>query len=194
MFEFRLDIDCNAVETDPATQPNADSCDLVFAHAAIGKWRLFRAHNPYANAICASFTPDVELRKRLDDPLFKRRYKCAHIFTASFEVEHDIGHALAGTMIGVFAATPGVKDWKTIRCQQIFCMGTRASRIKRRVLNEPDKLICRPFANGLNARFHEGKRLFIIGQTLSNQPFNCRSIRSQRQEMRSTGCCIARGG
>ncbi|KEX98700.1 hypothetical protein IL60_0211165 [Brucella inopinata BO1] len=71
MAEVRLYIDGDAVKAHPTAQANADSGNLVLAHASIGKARLFRPHDPDANAVFTAFAHDVERSQRLDDPLFQ---------------------------------------------------------------------------------------------------------------------------
>ena len=68
----------------------------------------------------------------------------ADILALARKIEHDIGDALARAMIGELARPrPVGKDRKTIRSQQVIRASTGAGGIKRRMLQEPDK-IARP--------------------------------------------------
>ena len=49
-----------------------------------------------------------------DDPVFQRRDEGAHVRAArALQVEHDVGHALAGAVIGELPAAPGCGDRET---------------------------------------------------------------------------------
>ena len=98
------------MKAHPATEADADSSNLVFTHAAIGKARLFRPCNPYADTILTTLAFDVELGKALDDPLLKSCHEGAHVLAAAFQVEHHIGNALARSVIGIFSAASRVED------------------------------------------------------------------------------------
>ena len=102
-----------------------------------------------------------------DDPFFQCGDKGAHVLAPALEVEHDIGHALAWPMIGVFATTAGREDGKAIRLDQVLDVGAGAGRIKRRVLDEPDKFGSGARPNSFSARFHEGKCVRVGGQAVS---------------------------
>ena len=67
--------------------------------------------------------------------VFERGDEGAHILAPPLQVEHDIGHALAGPVIGVFAAAPGAKDRKPVRIDQVlgvarWCRRCRAADVR----------------------------------------------------------------
>src|SRR5262249_48029134 len=97
--ELRLDIDGDAMEGHPAAQPHADSGDLVLVTVA-----LVGALDPNADAVLAPLAAYVELHQRADDPFLQTRHIGAHVGAAALQVEHHIGHALAGAVIGELPA------------------------------------------------------------------------------------------
>src|SRR5689334_21786082 len=99
MLEHRVDVKGDAVETDPVADADADRGDLVLgALAAVG------ARYPNADAVGSALPPDVERCEGPDHPFLQRPDIEAKVRGAAAEVEHQIGHALAGTVIGVLAA------------------------------------------------------------------------------------------
>src|SRR6185312_9424831 len=99
MAELRLDIDGDAMERYPAPQPHADRGDLVLKAIA-----LVRPLHPDAYSVLASLAAHVEGGQRPDDPFFQRRDISADIRAPALQIEHDIGHALAGPVVGQLAA------------------------------------------------------------------------------------------
>ena len=66
-------------------------------------------------AVCLTHTPTrssrrspamSELSQRANDPVFKGRDEGPNVAAAAPKIEHDIGHALARSMIGELAAAP----------------------------------------------------------------------------------------
>ena len=100
--ELRLDIDRDAVERHPAPQPDADGGDLVLKAGA-----LVRPRDPDADAVLAPFAANIEGRQRPDDPFLEARDIGPHVGPPPLQVEHHIGHPLAGAVIGELAATAG---------------------------------------------------------------------------------------
>ena len=82
----------------------------------------------------------VEAGKRGDDPVLQTANETAHVAAAGLQVEHHIGHPLAGPVIGEAPAAPGAIDRKALRCQKLSPLGAGAGGIERRVLDEPDTL------------------------------------------------------
>ena len=68
---------------------------------------LVRAPHPDADAVVAPLAAHLEGRERADDPFLERGDEAAHVRAAALEVEHDIGDALAGTVIGELPAAAG---------------------------------------------------------------------------------------
>ena len=68
---------------------------------------LVRPAHPDADAVLAPLAAHVEGGERADDPFLQRRDEAAHVRAAALEVEHHIGHALAGPVIGELAAAAG---------------------------------------------------------------------------------------
>ena len=100
----------DAVQRHPALHADADRRDLVLVAGA-----LVGPPHPDADAIVAPLAVDAERRERADDPFLQRHDEAPHVGTAPLEIEHHIGDALAGPVIGELAAAAGV------------CTGKRAS-------------------------------------------------------------------
>jgi len=97
------------VIADPLLQADADGGDLVFAELAAG----FCPVDPDADAVLAAFALHVEGAEGLDDPVFEGADELLHISAASGEVQHHVGHALAGAVIGELTAALGVENRET---------------------------------------------------------------------------------
>ena len=155
MRQVRLDIERDAVERHPAPHPHADGGDLVFRHLAVPARFLVGTRDPDADPVLADLAPDVEQRQRRDDPGLQRRDIGAHVLAAAVEVEHRIGDALAGAVIGELPAAPGLEHRKT-RIDQVLRFCRRAGGIKRRMLDQPDQFGGAPLGDVGDARLHEG--------------------------------------
>src|SRR6516165_5230365 len=99
MVEVGVDVERHAVIGHPAPHAHADRGDLVLA--------AVRPYHPDADPAGAAFAADAEPRERADYPLFEPVDMASYIAVAAIEIEHDIGDALAGSVIGVAAATAG---------------------------------------------------------------------------------------
>src|SRR4051794_29566471 len=113
MRQLRLDIDGDAVERHPAPQPDADRRDLVLVAGA-----FVRPRDPNADAVLAAFAAHIEGGERADDPFLEAGDIGPHVWPPPFQVEHDIGDPLAGTVIGELAAAAGLVHRKT-RLEQV---------------------------------------------------------------------------
>ena len=134
-----------------------------------------RPRHPDADAILAALAFNVELGQRADDPVFQRRDEGAHILAPPLEVEHDIGHALAGPVIGVFAAAAGLVDRQPVGLDQVGKFRAGACRIERRMLDQPDQLLlpCPSRIVG-GALLHEGDGKSIVDKSRLDPPFDGR--------------------
>ena len=65
-----------------------------------------------SDAILATLTAHVEGIERAHDPFFQAGHIGAHVGPPPLEVQHDIGHALAGAVIGELAAAAGGEQRK----------------------------------------------------------------------------------
>ena len=83
------DVQRDAVEGDPAANPHPDRRDLGLA-AAVGR-------HPDADAAVAAQARDPEFGEGADQPLLEIADEAAQVHAfARRQVEHDIGHPLAG--------------------------------------------------------------------------------------------------
>jgi hypothetical protein len=100
----------------------------------------------------------------------------AHVAAALVEVEHDVGDALAGPVIGVLAAAADLENGKTIRRDQVLRLGAGAGGVERRMLQQPDQLAGPSRGDFGDARLHGDQRLGIPDEPRAHRP----SSRRQR--------------
>ncbi len=131
MAKVWLDVEADAVERDPALEAHPYGRDLVLAQlfAGVGAARP-GAIDPHTDTACAPLALEVELGQRVDDPLFEAADERLHVASSFGEVEHHIGHALAGAVIGELAAAPRVEDRKAAGIQKVVRSGARALRCR----------------------------------------------------------------
>src|SRR5690606_17779469 len=111
-----------------------------------GAGRALGPHDPDADALVAPLAADVEGGKRVDDEVLERGDEGAHVLAPPLEVEHEVGHTLAGAVIGVFAAAAGLVDGEALVLDQVLAARAGAGRVEGRVLDQPDELAGAPFA------------------------------------------------
>ena len=75
--------------------------------------------DPDADAVLAPLAAHIEGGERADEPLLQRRDEAAHVRRAALQVEHHIGHALAGPVIGELPAAAGLVD-REARLDQVL--------------------------------------------------------------------------
>src|SRR6516165_3346223 len=102
MRQVRFDIDGDAMERHPAFEPHADRGDLVLKACA-----LVRPPDPDADAFLPTLATHVEHGQGADDPFLQCRDIGADVRPAPLQIEHYIGHTLAGAVIGDLSAAPG---------------------------------------------------------------------------------------
>ena len=126
MRQIGFDIDRDAVKADPFAHLYAVGRDLVLARGAVGQGRFLGPLDPDADAAFANLALDVELVQRRDHPVFKALDELPHVAPAGGDMKHDIGHALAGAVIGVLPAAARLINWKAVRLGQVSRIGAGA--------------------------------------------------------------------
>ena len=91
--------------------------------------------------------------RRADQPFLEPVHEAAHVArrhraVRAGEVQHDIGHALAGAVIGPLPAAAGREGGKATGVGQLLGAGGGAGGVERRVLHQPDQFMCRAGADG----------------------------------------------
>src|SRR3546814_16610309 len=129
MVEIGVDVQGEAVKTDPVTDPHPDRADLLLAPAA--------AVDPDPDPPLAPLAADIEAAQRADHPLFEVVDIAAHVGATGTEVQHDIADALSRAVIGVSAAAPGAVDREPARDEQSHVSGAGPGGIERRGLGQP---------------------------------------------------------
>ena len=159
-------IDRDAVERHPAPQPHADGGDLVFMARA-----LVRPLDPDADPVLAALAAHVEGRERPDDPFLEARDIGPHVGPPSLQVEHHIGHPLAGAVIGELAAAPGREQRKT-GVEQVGIPAAGSGGVERGVFQQPDQFGGLMGRNRRDSRLHGRHGLRIGHRRVRDQPFD----------------------
>src|SRR5260221_3864153 len=124
------------MERHPAAHADTEGGDLVLAPAPE---KVRAAVDPDADAAVAPLAAHGEARQSRDDPRLELADEGADVLLAAREVEHHIGHALAGPVIGVLAAATGLVD-REARLDQVARFRRRAGGVERRMLEQPHGL------------------------------------------------------
>ena len=133
----------------------------------------FGPRDPHADALLAPLAAHVEIRERADQPFFKGRHEQPHVRPPLLEMQHEIDHALAGTMVCELATPSGLVD-REARRDQAIGLRAGARRIERRVFEQPHQLRRVPSRNRGHAVLHNGERLLIRHKTVAHAPFDRR--------------------
>ena len=181
MREVGLDVDRDAVEADPAPDPDADRRDLVLGRAAVRLRRPVRPHHPDPDPPGPPLAADREGRERADHPLLQPPDVGAHVAPAAVEVEHRVGDALARPVVGVLAAAPRAIDREAVGREQVLRPRRRAGGVERRMLDEPDELARRPGQHRLDPRLHRGHGLGVGNGPVGNAPLRADVHRLQER-------------
>src|SRR5690606_16871104 len=163
-----LHIQRDAVETDPTADADADGGDLVLAQCAAGAGAV----DPDADAALAPLALHAEFGERLDQPFLEAANEAAHVATAPGEVEHHIGHALPGAVIGRLAAAAGADHRETLRVENVAVLCAGAGGVERGVLDQPDELPRLAAMDRRGATLHRRDCGVIGGQAGRNGPLD----------------------
>ena len=87
------------------------------------------------------------------------------------EVQHHIGHALAGAVVGPLAAAAGGEGGEAAGIGQLLGAGGGAGGVERGVLHQPDQFGCRAGADGGDAILHECHCVGVRGEAVGGEPF-----------------------
>src|SRR5262245_29560290 len=93
MLELGRDVQARAMQRDPAAHTQSDARD-------------FGPIDKNADLTGAPLAVNAEKRQGRDQPVFEEGDEGPDVAAARAEVEHDIDHALAGTVIGEAAPAP----------------------------------------------------------------------------------------
>src|SRR5271166_4685303 len=110
MGQIRVYINSNTMETNPTAQADA-KCGYFLLRTILV--------NPYTDAPASTLPRDPKYRKGIDNPLFQGGHESAYITSPFLQINHDIGDALAGTMVGILPSTAGFVHGKSFWIQQI---------------------------------------------------------------------------
>ena len=168
MRKLRIDVERDAVQADPALEPDADRGDLVFAARA-----LLGPRHPHADAVLAPPGAHVEGAERADQPFLQRRHVAPHVGRAALQVEHQVDHALARPVIGELPAAADLVD-REARIDQVGRVGAGAGGVERRVLEQPHQLGRAAVRDRGGARIHRGERHVVRHEAVAHPPFDRR--------------------
>src|SRR6478672_8447936 len=83
---------------------------------------------------------DVQAGERGDHPPLQRLDEVADVAAALVEVEHQIADPLAGTVVGVAPAAPGLEYREAGGVAELSRIGAGAGGKQGRMLEQPDQL------------------------------------------------------
>jgi hypothetical protein len=146
-----------------------------------------RPGDPHADAILAPFAAHVEARKRSDQPFLERCDEAAHVRHPALEVEHHIGDALAGAVIGELPAAPD-RMHREARVGEVLRPGAGAGGIERRVLQQPDEFRSASVRDRRDPCLHGGKRALIAHRRFAHAPRD----RSKTRRLQAKSEIVAR--
>ena len=163
MVKFRVHIDGNTMITDPFPQPDTDCCNLGFPAVAL--------INPDSDPAFAPPAGDVESPECPADPVFERMNTVAHIAPPYTQIQHGVGNALSGAVIGVLSAPARLKYRKSVRFRQISGIGTGTGGVDCRMFGQPDT-----FAGAVqtyigDAFFHKPDCIRVLNGSVGKNPF-----------------------
>ncbi len=72
------------------------------------------------------------------------------------QVQHHIGHPLAGAVIGVLSAAPGGEHGQALGIEQVLHPRRDAGGVQGGVFQQPDQFVARPVGDGGGVRLHGG--------------------------------------
>ncbi|MND95854.1 hypothetical protein D3C80_881190 [compost metagenome] len=98
--------------------------------------------------------------------------EAAHVTASLVQVQHDIGHALARSVIGELPAPSRAMHRKPIGREQVRVPGRDPGRVERRVFQQPDHFIGRARRDGGDARLHGGDGGLIVDIARRHRPFD----------------------
>ena len=177
----------NAVERRPAAHADADRGDLVLRAR-----RLLGPAYPDADAVLPALAAHVEGREGADQPFLQRRHVGAQVLAAAGEVQHHVGHALTGAVIGVLAAAAGDVHRKAVGRDEIRLPRRGAGGVERRVLQQPDELAGLPRGDRGGARLHHGERLLVGHERVGHAPVDRRRSRRGEEAAHGRGAVVNR--
>ena len=149
MAEVGRDVQRDAVPAHPAGDAHADGGDLGLGpRGVIG--------DPDADAALAPFAAHAEAGEGADQPFLQPVHEAAHVARRARavrpgEVQHDVGDALAGAVIGPLPAAAGGEGGEAAGVGQLLRSGRGAGGVERRVLHQPDQFGCGAGADGGDA-------------------------------------------
>ena len=161
---------------DASPHPDSNGCNFFVVDGAIGGAPL----DPYSNPSGSLDARDAEFGKRGDDPTGEIADKCPHIASARFEVQHDVGNALARAVVGVLAAAAGRKDRKPVGIYQVGVVSAGAGGVYGGMFKQPNLLIRLSIRDGCNSPFHSRYRIQIRDGLGRNAPVDLSDLGETR--------------
>jgi len=123
--EVRVDVEADAVEAHAAADADAHGRDFRLLR------RIGFVDHPDADAARTDDAFDAKGRKGVDQPALEGGHEGADVGAeTALHVQHDVGDALSGTMVGVLAAAPALEDGEAVGRLEVGGVGARAGRIE----------------------------------------------------------------
>ena len=167
--EVRRDVERDAVPTHPAGHTNADGGDL-------GLGSRGRTGDPDADASLPPFATHAEAGEGSDQPFLQPVHEAPHVAGGhramrAGEVQHHIGHALAGAVVGPLAAAAGGEGGEAAGIGQLLGPGGGAGGVERGCSTSQTSSRGRAGADGGDTLLHEGHCVGVRGEAVGGEPF-----------------------
>jgi hypothetical protein len=128
------------------------------------------------NQLCENTQFRDEFAQRADDPLLQPAYEGPHVLAALVQVQHHIGHALTGSVIGELPAPAAAMDREPGCIQQVAVLRRDPGGIERGMLQQPDQLAGLARRDRCRPGLHQRHRRVIVDIALRDRPFGRAAI------------------
>ena len=145
-----------------------------------------RIGDPDADAALPPLAAHAEAVEGADQPFLQPVHVAAHVArrhraVRAGEVQHDVGHALAGAVIGPLPAAAGGEGGEAAGVGQLLGPGRGAGGVERRVLDQPDQFGRGAGADGGDAVLHSGEGVGVGREAVGDAPFAGRRRQLKRR-------------
>jgi len=170
--QVRLHVQRDSVEGDPPAHLDADGGDLVLPGRGAGAAAL----DPDADPAFAHRAVHGQAGQGGEDPGLQGGDEGADVLPPGRQVQHHIGHPLAGPVIGELAAAAGAEDREPVGVEEVGVPRRDASGIEGWMLQQPDQLPGLAPGDRPGPGLHGRHRLGVVDLARRDRPAAGRAI------------------
>ena len=185
--EVGFDIQTDAMGRDAAADAQADCRNLIFNVRT-----PFPDGAPRCRRAPGRVSPStLNAASAAANPALKVVNERPHVAAALFQVEHHVGDALAGAVIGELPAAPGRENRQQMPASSrsaglalvpaVYSGGCSSSQIE---------FSCAAFSDGCCARLHDRERIGIADGSITDRPFDGWLARRSHASRASRLCAL----